>query len=379
MLSEQWRADLDGHHIIALHWSPDGRTVAVASADGPTVLFDAHGGLRQHSFPRHGLGTLALAWHPDSTVLASAGQDGTIRLWDAASGVEQVVLRGGGAWVERIAWSSYATQPAPVLRGRNAKALAIPPRSTQPALLASAAGRVLRLWDLEGQLLREYRDHPSTIADIAWMPSSGRIRPTDHAARASAGESSAILAVATYGGLTLRRPDREEPLGRYAWQGSTLVIAWSPDGRFIATGDQDSTVHFWITRTGTDLQMWGYPTKVRELAWNSTSRYLATGGGATVTVWDCAGKGPANTRPIELKAHEGQLATLAFQKRGPLLASGCSDGLVVIWQVGTSRHPLAKVQFKSGISQLAWSPDDHVLAVGTEGGEVAVFTIPNIA
>lgn len=375
-LREQWRADLDGRHIIALHWSPDGRTVAAASADGPTGLFDASSGYQRQALPGHGLGTLALAWHPDAAILASAGQDGKIRIWDATSGAEQLVLIGGGAWVERIAWSPYAVPPTPVLRGRNAVAPPTPPRSTQPALLASAAGRALRLWDSDGQLLREYRDHPSTIADIAWMPATGRMRPTDHAARAGEAESAAILAVATYGGLTLRRPDRDEPLGRYAWQGSTLVIAWSPDGRFIATGDQDSTVHFWITRTGQDLQMWGYPTKVRELAWDPTSRYLATGGGATVTVWDCSGKGPANTRPIELMAHEGQLAALAFQQRGSLLASACSDGLVAVWRVGASKRPVAIAQFESGISQLAWSPDDRVLAVGTEGGDVAVLNVP---
>ena len=64
-------------------------------------------------------------------------------------------------------------------------------------------------------------------------------------------------------------------------------MAWSPDGKVLAHGNQDATVHFWYAQTGTDLQMSGYPTKVRELGWDFTSRYLATGGGRMPCVWDC--------------------------------------------------------------------------------------------
>jgi WD40 repeat protein len=376
-LESCWRADMDGHHVIALRWSPDGRTLAAATADGPIALFDAANGTWRHTLPGHALGTLAIAWRPDSAVLTSAGQDGKIRFWERETGAEQAALLGGGAWVERIAWSEPPTPRGPVARGRNAVSQPAPAASAAP-ILASAAGKVLRFWDESGTLLREVRDHPSTIADLAWMPGTGRITPRDQAPDAvTPSDSSAILAVATYGGLTLRRPDRDEPLGRYAWQGSTLVIAWSPDGSYIATGDQDSTVHFWITRTGTDLQMWGYPTKVRELAWDASSRYLATGGGSGITVWDCSGKGPEGTRPLQLEAHEGQLAALTFQRRNAVLASGCGDGLVATWSVGKSKRPLATAQFASGISQVAWSPDDRLLAVGTEQGDVAVFAAPS--
>ena len=80
------------------------------------------------------------------------------------------------------------------------------------------------------------------------------------------------------------------------------MIPWSPDGKYIATGDQDSTVHFWIMSTGDDLQMSGYPTKVRgrrslavhegalaagvtSLVWAPNDQYIAVGdesGGVSV-------------------------------------------------------------------------------------------------
>jgi WD40 repeat protein len=153
-------------------------------------------------------------------------------------------------------------------------------------------------------------------------------------------------------------------------------MAWSPDGNSIATGDQDATVHFWITQTGQDLQMYGYPTKVRELSWDGTSRYLATGGSPTVTIWDCSGKGPEGRRPIELKGHATYLSVLAFQHRGRVIASASTNGTLMFWQIDRPKQPLLQVSLGSGISQLAWSPDDQLVAVGTEAGGITIYSAP---
>ena len=161
-------------------------------------------------------------------------------------------------------------------------------------ILASAAGRKLKLWNAVGDLVREYPDQQSTISGLQWKP---HVRQ---------------LASIAYGGVTLWNPQQSEAVRRLEWRGSSLVIAWSPDGKHIATGDQDSTVHFWIISTGNDLQMSGYQTKVRELSWDATSRYLATGGSQEVTVWDCSGRGPAGTEPISLSRASGFSQRCAF-------------------------------------------------------------------
>ena len=334
-LRENWTATISDH-VIDLAWSPDGKYIAAASVLGPVTIFEGHRRGIIHAFKGHEFGTMSIAWRPDSKVLASAGQDGKIRLWDMASGEATHSLDGGAAWVEHLAWSGG-----------------------KKPILASAAGRKLKLWNAVGELVREYPDHQSTIAGLQWKPRARQ------------------LASIAYGGVTLWDPQQSEAIRRLEWRGSSLVIAWSPDGKHIATGDQDSTVHFWIMATGEDLQMSGYLTKVRELSWDATSRYLATGGSQEVTVWNCSGPGPAGTRPLTLSGHQDFLSVVRFQHRGKLLASGGADGRVYVWQLRGRISSLAvhEATLTAGVTNLVWSPNDQYIAVGDESGGVSVFSI----
>ncbi len=333
-LRENWSATISDH-VIDLAWSPDGRYIAAASVHGPVTIFDGRLSVI-HAFEGHEFGTMSIAWRPDSKVLASAGQDGKVRLWDMTSGEATHSLDGGAAWVEHLAWSSG-----------------------EKPILASAAGRKLKLWNAGGDLVREYPDHQSTIAGVQWKPRERQ------------------LASIAYGGVMLWDPEQSDAIRRLEWKGSSLEIVWSPDGKYIATGDQDSTVHFWIMSIGEDLQMFGYPTKVREISWDATSRYLATGGSQDVTVWDCSGQGPEGTRPITLSGHLDFLSVVRFQHHGKLLASGCADGLVYVWQLRGNLRSRAvhEAALTAGVTNLVWSPNDEYIAVGDEAGGVRVFAI----
>lgn len=327
-----WEADL-GDHVAALAWSPDGSMLASASISGPIHIYEAGSGSLRHALPGHGFGTTAIGFAASGRHFASGGQDGWIRLWDVGSGQELEKMSAGSAWVERLAWCP------------------------KEDLLAAAAGKKLRLWNAQGEAVREYPDHPSTIADIQWKP------------------GEAILASAAYEVVNLWAKDEAQPIKQFHWKGSHLALAFSPDGKFIATGDQDATVHFWIMGSGEDLQMSGYPTKVRELSWNHTCRYLATGGGPTPCIWDCGGAGPAGTSPIQLEAHDALVTALTYQHQGPILATAGEDGLLALWNPAQGRGPLAKLKCDGGLTQAAWSRNDKTLAVGGDKGIVAVFAL----
>lgn len=331
-LASRWQANI-GDHVIGMVWSDDGALLAVASVSGPITLFDAHTGAIKQRLKGHGFGTASIAFQPGGNLLASVGQDGKARLWNSANGAEVAVLDAGAAWAERIAWNRRGDR------------------------LVTSAGKKLRLWNDAGELLRAYPDQPSTIADVQWSVKGKE------------------FATAGYGGVSFFTTDADVPRTRFAWKGSVLVLAWSPDGRCIAGGAQDCSVHFWYLKDGKDLEMSGYPQKVRELSWDSTSTYLATGGGNQVTIWDCSGKGPAGSTPISFELHEQPLSVLAFQNKGPLLLSACGGGIIALWIPGGWKRELAQRQIEEGITQASWAPNDSRLALGGERGYVAVWSV----
>ena len=188
-LPAAWSAEIDGH-VISLAWSPTGGKLAAASIEGPITVFEAEGAARL-TLPGHAAGTSIIAWSSDGKHFASGGQDGRIHLWDIAAREPKRTLAGGAPWVEHLAWNP--------LGGKNGV----------PHLLASAAGRKLRLWNAEGEIVREFEDHPSTIASIAWKP------------------ASQFLTTAAYSRLALYVPALEKAQRQFEWKGSILTIAWA--------------------------------------------------------------------------------------------------------------------------------------------------------
>ncbi len=332
-LSRSWTQSI-GDYVMDLSWSPDGSLLAAVETSGPITVFDTEQGNKVSFASGHELGTSQVGWSPAGDCFASAGLDGIIRYWNWKHSEQEIrSMKGGSTWVENLVWHP------------------------SNECLATSAGKHLRLWDTDGELLVDWTNFESTIADIAWSPSGD------------------CVVAATYGGLTFQFPKEPDRQRKFKWKGSSLKIAWSPDGKFIATGDQDSTVHFWDVETGKDCQMSGYPTKVLPLAWNSTSRYLATGGCDKVILWDCSGKGPQDTDPIPLTKHKELLSAVAFQNNGPLLASADESGLVAVWNHEESKKPLATVNFDSEVTQLMWAPNDQSIAIGDNLGNIKLLTL----
>jgi WD40 repeat protein len=321
----RWEMNL-GDYVMRLAWSPKGDVLAAACVGGGVhILSETQGVI---SLEGHEHGAHCVSWSHDGQYVASGGQDGQVKIWNAASGELLHSMHAGSAWVERVAFAPAAP------------------------LLVSAAGRQLKLWNVQGECVREYPVHPSTISDIQWQP------------------GAEFLTSACYGQLATFNTKSAEPVKAFRWKGSILTVAWSPDGNYVATGNQDASVHFWYRKSGKDLEMSGYPAKVRELAWDAGSRYLATGGGSSIAVWDCGGKGPAGTRPIELQQHEVLISALEYRPHGELLASGCEGGRVCLWRPGKDALPLQTLDIDASVTQVRWAPNGKTLAVSSASGLV---------
>jgi len=333
-LGHWFRANLP-EHVLDVAWSADGSQVIAGLSDGAVFVYSAASASVHLELQCHAKGLGAIAVHPKEPLLATAGHDSKIGVWSLTTGQKLHEWEGGAAWVERLAWNSTGT------------------------ILASAAGKVVRMWNIGSQeILLECAELSNTVADLAWKPGHD------------------VLAVAVYGGVNLYSSKSVVPIAKWPYKGSPLRLAWSPDGKMLVHGNQDSSVHFRYADSGAELHMSGYPTKVRELSWDFRGRYLATGGGPGACIWDCSGAGPEGREPRILEGHAGDLSAVAWQRRGFLLATADVAGKLCVWQTA-NRTPLVGVASFSDteVSCLEWAPNDKAIAVGTAAGALAVFKV----
>ena len=346
-LGSSWIAYLDDY-VVTVGWSVGEQTLAAASISGEIAFFtpDSEKPLIHHE-SAHAFGISSLSWHPRVPLLASSGQDGQIKIWSQGRLCCQVETRD--SWIEKVAWSPDGQW------------------------LAAAAGRQLHLWELRGDCGElapnsVSSEHANTLTDIAWYPQ-----------QYSAPEPPEVAA-ACYSQLSFWQPNANEPTRLLTWQGTPLAVAWSPDGRYLTCGEQDATLHLWAWPSEREMAMSGYPEKIREVAWDKTSRLLASSGGNSITIWDFEGRGPEGSEPMSLDAHFDSITALAFQEDGPLLASGGREGLLAVWNPFVGQDILYVDYFEDNeISCLAWSGHDSYLLAGTADGRLALYANPIVS
>jgi WD40 repeat protein len=339
-LTKQWASVLDDY-VIDLAWSPDGICVAAASAAGSVTLFEGLPGTKRHVLAAHDNGANCLAWMPSaattpSSVLVTGGQDGTAKFWDAMAGQHTATAQLGNAWVEHLAWRPQAETP----------------------LLAASMGKQLFFLRPDATIVHTGKPAPKTLSALAWQPAGG------------------CVAAAFFGGVTLWDADDFVIQKEYPYGNGIHALVWSPDNKWLVSGNQDPSVHLWIPETDIELHMSGYEGKVKELTFDQTSRWLATGGGKEACIWDCAGEGPEGREPVMLP-HDVKVCAVAFQHRHGLLATASQDGAVMLWSPERKQPLRATIRMPAAATKLVWSPDDSLLAIGSEQGAVYVLRCEN--
>ncbi len=348
-LTKHWAAQLDDY-AIDLAWSPDGAQLAAASSAGPVSLFAAAAGAKGHELPGHDHGTNCLAWAPisrsqpsaagDPLVLATGGQDGAVKFWDAAAGQHTATASLGRDWVEHLAWRPLFSSPQSPAPGSR--------------LLLAASGRNLTALRPDASVAHSFKAAPKTISALAFQPAGG------------------CAAAACFGGVCLWDTDDFVAQKEFAYGNGIHALVWSPDNRWLVSGNQDPSVHLWIPEADTELHMSGYEGKVKFLSFDHTSRWLATSGGRDACIWDCSGDGPEGREPAMLP-HDAPVCAVAFQHSHGLLATASQDGVVQLWSPERKQPLRATVKMPAAATKLAWSPNDTQLAIGSEKGAVYVL------
>jgi len=152
----------------------------------------------------------------------------------------------------------------------------------------------------------------------------------------------------------------EEKLSLTAHKLAINALAFSPDGKVLASASGDKTIKLWNLETGEEkLSLTAHKLAINALAFSCDGATLASASGdKTIKLWNLE----TGEEKLSLTAHKLAINALAFSPDGATLASASGDKTIKLWNLETAEEQLSISTQKSIVSALTFSPDRRLLA-----------------
>jgi WD40 repeat protein len=237
--------------VNATGWDRFDKNIASASSDQTVHIWNARNGTTSFIYKQHTGAVLTACWSPVAGRVASGGTDKTVRVWTAADGSNTYVYLGHSDIVTDLAWSPDGLRIA-----------------------SCSKDRTVHIWNsTNGSNTFIYRGHSASVRTVAWSPNGNYI--------ATAGDDQTVH---------VWNPTTGHPIYVYRRHSAPITsVTWSADSQLIASGSEDHTVHVWNAMTGNSLYIYGQTGPVLCVAWSHNGKYMASGGDSTdptVQIWN---------------------------------------------------------------------------------------------
>jgi WD40 repeat protein len=368
-----------GGRVWTVAFAPDGSRLASGSSDGTVRIWDARTGGGIALLEGHRGAVYAVDFSADGGLLASAGRDGTVRVWRTDSWTETASLRGawGTAYAVRFGphgtavasgwqdgglriWDPANPTPRHTLTGHQDRVFDVA-FSPDGALVASAAeDGTARIWPVDGSGDAVILRHPLRVNRIAFVAHGSRLVTASGDAFARVWDVSSGNEVARLRGHCA----------------SLWSVACGPTGERIATGAADGTARIWDL-AACDFDVAGGPrfrvgARVHGVAWSADGRSLASGladGGLEIR----------DVRTMRVRARAaagaGRVNAVVFAPDDRSVAAACDDGSVRLHSLGGTAAPRTVAAHEKRVFCVAFSPQGDRLATASEDRSVRLWDV----
>ena len=334
-----------------------------------------------------------VGWSPEGNLIASSAADGWLKIWNPKNGqlIWQVEERSflfdhglksfdGNLVVSRSAKESYEVREVPsgnliwTIKTHASPERVVSPDKSQIAERGRYGDAVVRLFDARtNQLIRRLEGHPGIIYALAFSP-NGKI------VASGSGDNTITFWEPKSGALVK---------SLFGHKRKVTAIAFSGDSQLLVSGSEDDTVKIWnvadwrLERTITSFT--AGVGGIKAVAISPDKRFVISGGGTRIQVWDTATGNKISTLETH-ESHSGpgphgetmtwccgsDVLALAYSPDGSLIVSTHDDETIKFWDPEKAEPTrVIKGRFPD-VQSVAFSPDGKMIATGYHEGKARV-------
>jgi WD40 repeat protein len=351
-----------GQLVAAL--SHDGNTLAVGLNNNQIQLWDVPTGKEIRQLKGPPAGTVTFAFSPDDRILALRSGDRTIHLLETGTGneIRLVQAKQQQGPVRLVVVNGFIVGDA-------------------GPLAIARGGRVLASAETEFD-----KQDPKPFVKLTNLDTGEQITRIDAMPGASAiafDAAGKVLAYANNNSIRLRDAADGKEIREINLPGGAVTVLFAPDGKTIAARARDGTVRLFQTETGNEVHTLGNAqpmpagnagflrfanNETRNMAFSPDGKMIATGNGNSVRLWDAA---TGKELPL-VEGHRGPVSTVSISADGKTLLSRGTDGFMRSWDL-TAQRERCQFSVAPNASAVAFAPDGRTAVISMPDGNLRLL------